>query len=139
MNPASASERLRDNLRQHLDSLQILLDLLQQEHAALPGDDVSALERITRSKASAAEHLHALGRDMLALRAAVDTVPEEWAAMQVLAARCQSANATNASLLDVRSRSVRSKLQVLRGNPTPFSYGRCGNASDFGSRRLGLA
>lgn len=139
MSAASASGRLRDNLRQHLDSLQVLLDLLQQEREALPNDDIEALERITRSKASATEHLHALGRELPSLRASVAGEPEEWAAVQALAARCQSANSANASLLDVRARAVRGKLQVLRGNPVASVYGRSGNAAAFGSRRLGLA
>lgn len=139
MNPDPVSSRVRENLRQHVDSLQLLLELLQQEQAALPGEDVSALERITQSKAAAAEHLHELGRELLPLQATAMAATQEWAEVQSLAARCQAANAENASLLDIRARTVRTRLQILRGGQGPSLYDRSGASSALGSRRLGLA
>ncbi|HEY0973319.1 MAG TPA: flagellar protein FlgN [Solimonas sp.] len=139
MTPPTAAERLRSNLRQHLDSLGLLAELLQQEHTALSGDDPGALEQITRAKANAAEHLHTLGRELQALRTPDTAQSADWTAVQALAGRCQSANAANATLLDLRTRSVRSRLQVLRGPPVATVYDRSGSAYGAGSRRLGLA
>lgn len=144
MNAITPSLSLQDNLNRHCDSLQLLIDLLQQEHDALQGNDAELLERITQSKSQAATHLNALARELPPVASVTRNEPTLWAKLQDLAAQCQQANRSNALLLDARSRSVRGRLDALRSAYNPHAqagavYGRSGIRQDLGSRGFGCA
>lgn len=144
MNTITPSVSLQENLNRHCDSLQLLIDLLQQEHEALQVEDAELLERITQSKAQAATHLNALARELPPVASVARSEPALWAKLQSLAAQCQQANRNNALLLDLRTRAVRGRLDVLRSAYNPNAqqstvYGRSGLRQDLGSRRFGFA
>lgn len=144
MNAFTASTTLQENLNRHCASLQLLVDLLQEENQALQSQEVAELERITQAKAQAADHLNLLGRELPPAANVARAEPALWARLQTLAVQCQLGNKTNAMLLDTRTRAVRGRLEVLRSgyDNTPQGatvYGRAGVNQNFGSRRFGFA
>ncbi|HEY1076034.1 MAG TPA: flagellar protein FlgN [Fontimonas sp.] len=144
MNEFTASTTLQENLHRHCASLQLLVDLLQEENQALQSQDVADLERITQAKAQAADHLNLLGRELPPAASVARAEPALWTRLQTLAAQCQLANKTNAMLLDTRTRAVRGRLELLRSgyDNTPQGaavYGRTGISQSLGSRRFGFA
>ncbi len=144
MNTFTPSTTLQDNLNRHCDSLQLLIELLEQENEALQAQDAESLERITQSKAQAAEHLNLLARELPPAASVARSEPALWARLQALAAQCQQSNRNNAVLLDTRARAVRGRLEVLRSGYAPAAqgpavYGRSGITQNLGSRRFGFA
>ncbi len=157
--PIRLDDRLRANFNRHRDTLQQLADALREEQQTLVSDDVEALESLTARKAAAAEELRALCNELgqlhgqknrsflawLAAQPGGSALASEWQAILDLALRCQQGNAENAAMLDARHRQVRAKLQVLRGETQPTTYGPRtgaaygGDATAFSSRTLGLA
>lgn len=137
------------------DCTRQLLTTLQAEHQALIGNDVAALEQITRSKSEASDRLAALGHQLESLRAdaraaTIDALIAArepsgiaarcWQEIAGLAAQCLQANRDNATLLNAREQQIRSALQLLYPTASAQTYGRGGYAGlQNGSRSLGLA
>lgn len=151
----SLSQRLDDTLAAHLDCTRLLQSTLASEREALLANDIDALERLTSTKAAAAERLAELGSALNRLRGEagaerIDALIERsdpsgrngqrWRELIALAAQCHDANRANAALLDARSHQIRSALQLLRGSASGQTYARSGSAGPaLGSRPLGLA
>lgn len=151
----SLRQRIDDNLDAHLDCTRLLLTTLESERAALLANDVVALERLTSTKAAAADRLGELGATLNRLRSEsglrrIDDLLAQcdpsgasgarWTELIALAARCHDANRDNAGLLDARNQQIRSALRLLGRASADQTYGRYGAASSIqGSRPLGLA
>lgn len=140
---------LQDNLHQHLACAQALLDLLAEEHAALGGNDISALERISEAKAHATQDLARLGQHLARqcgvapgpaadarIRAQGPVAARAWDELLALARRCQDDNLRNGALLGEHQRRNQSALAVLRGARGGASaYGRRGALPAVNDRR----
>lgn len=153
--PRDAAFQLHDNLSQHLACSKVLLNTLDEERIALQSNDLSQLERVSVTKASAAEMLRRLGVELTRLRerSPAKTMAElcarfpdrpnlarDWSELMSLAAQCQRRNQENAALLDARQQQVRTSLRVLRGDPVPGTYARGGaQAMGLAPRTLGSA
>lgn len=143
---------IETSVQAQLGCAEALTQLLAQERSALLGNDVAALEALTRDKNRHALELERLGQHVERMRAAagVDSVRAlleragiaagAWQRLAELAAACLQANRDNAALLAARQQQIRSALQLLQPGGTPQIYGRGGAASlDFGARSFGLA
>jgi flagellar biosynthesis/type III secretory pathway chaperone len=143
-----------------LETLCVLCDALDDEHRALSGTDIDALETATRDKTQAVEAHRAqqqqrltwmaaagLGSstplaDLLNEAAAGDTeLPQLQAQLAALATRCQASNRRNGTLITRLQSRTRGALHVLRGaEPAGDLYSLSG-ARDSGSdsKSLGKA
>ncbi|MES0874116.1 flagellar protein FlgN [Sinimarinibacterium sp. HSW-8] len=130
---------------------EALATLLAREREALLGNDVAALETLTRDKHAHAVEIERLSRDieqqrvaagldgLHALLAASGVEPQAGRRLAELAAHCLAANRDNAALLAARQQQIRSALQLLRPGALT-AYGRGGAQSlSFGSRSFGAA
>ena len=144
--------RLQDHLDQHIACTQALLALLDEEHAALSGNDIAALERISTVKASTADQLAQLSAQLARhcgtapgpatdARIRAEGAGVAWDTLLDLARRAQDRNRRNGSLLTERERRTTRSLALLRGSQAvPLAYGRRGLASAVqGSRGLARA
>lgn len=119
------------------------------------GARVVALERLTSTKAAAADRLGELGAtlnrrqpesglrhvdELLTRCDPSGAAGARWTELIALAARCHDANRDNAGLLDARNQQIRSALRLLGRAGADQTYGRYGVANSIqGSRPLGLA
>lgn len=115
-----------------------LSQLLEDEHAALMRNDVTALEDLTARKAGLAE---ALGQSLVRLGdpGTLGAHPR-WNALLELAAVCRERNLANAVLLQTRQQHLRQSLQPLLAGAPPLTYGEGGDRGlGSGMRSFGRA
>ena len=141
-NTAPPPHAVSNLIGRHDATLQLMLQTLADERIALESGDIDALERITEIKSRTTEQLQLLGRELPPKTVCVQADAAGWSAVIELAARCEAANRRNASLLDVRTRATRGRLDALHsaaGRTAPAIYDRGGGAGGFTSRRFGAA
>lgn len=118
-----------------------LIAVLDEEHAALTGRSVEALEAACTTKSEAAGRLQRLGDRLQILSGprrsgadfegwlirhpGGDALVQAWRKLTALAQRLADANRVNGALLEVREQQVRGALVALAPEP-PSVYGRGG-------------
>jgi len=118
-----------------------LIAVLDDEHAALTGRSIEALEAACDAKASAAQQLQRLGDRLqilagprrsstefeawLARHPGGAALIDAWQRLLALARQLAEANRRNGVLLEVREQQVKSALVALAPEP-PATYGRSG-------------
>jgi len=129
------SEHLADSIRKSIDSLYGLVELLEDEHAALRSSDMQAVSRLARDKSAG---LHVLS-DLLAelrLRSWPEQLPV--AELQGLLERCQQQNRRNGVLMNMMAAQRQADHGQLGLNCE--GYGRSGlSALRADSRRIASA
>ncbi len=115
----AGADELNRVLAQEIQAAGHLLRLLEDEHAALRGDDPDRLLEAVAAKERCAQSLERLTRRHRALLAgrAADTVPEDALGeeLQRLAEACRRQNAANGRLVEARRRHAEQALAILRG------------------------
>lgn len=118
-----------------------LITVLDDEHAALTGRSIEALEAACDAKAAAAQTLQRLGDRLqilagprrsgaefeawLARHPGGQALIDGWRRLIALAQRLADSNRRNGVLLEVREQQVKSALVALSPEP-PSTYGRGG-------------
>lgn len=139
MNESSLT--LADVIDAQIACAEHLVAVLDDEHVALSGRSVEALEAACVAKSTAAQRLQRLGDRLqilagprrsgaefeawLARHPGGPTLIERWRVLTALASRLAEANRRNGALLDVRERQVKDALMALAPEP-PAVYGRSG-------------
>lgn len=128
-----------------------LIAILDEEHAALSGRTIEALEAACTAKSEAATKLQRLGDRLQILagprrsgaefeawllrHAGGETLVQAWRKLSDIARRLAEANRTNGALLEVREQQVRSALVAMAPEP-PSVYGRSGLRHNLPSGRV---
>jgi len=129
------SERLADSIRKSIDSLYGLVELLEDEHRALRGNDMPAVARLARDKSSGLQVLSDLLGE-LRLRSWPEQLPV--AELQGLLERCQQQNRRNGILMNLMAAQRQADHAQL--GLSCEGYGRSGlSALRADSRRIASA
>lgn len=128
-----------------------LIAVLDEEHAALAGRSIEALEAACAVKSDAASKLQRLGDRLqilsgprrsgpefeawLVRHPGGDALVEAWRRLTALARHLADANRVNGALLEVREQQVRSALVAMAPEP-PSVYGRSGLRPSLPSGRV---
>lgn len=139
MNESSLS--LPEVIDAQISCAERLVAVLDEEHTALSGRTIEALEAACDAKAAAAQTLQRLGDRLQILagprRSGAEfeawllrhpgghALVSRWRTLTDLARRLADANRRNGALLDVRERQVKDALMALAPEP-PAVYGRSG-------------
>lgn len=146
MNPAPRLA-LQTSLARHLVCAQGLLQVLDDEHAALLDNDAEGLQTLAPAKLRAVRELQLLGESLARLAAGRPLVPcleeaglaDDWTALVGLTEQLRKANQENGSLLDARLRQIRREL-IRLGTQGSTAYGRSGQLDGLPTaRRLAVA
>ncbi|WP_293371756.1 flagella synthesis protein FlgN [Nevskia sp.] len=149
MNESSLT--LPEVLDAQIDCATRLITVLDDEHAALTGRSIEALEAACDAKAAAAQTLQRLGDRLqilagprrsgaefeawLARHPGGQTLIEGWRKLTALAQNLADSNRRNGVLLDVREQQVKRALVALSPEP-PSIYGRSGYRPDLPPGRV---
>lgn len=129
------SEHLALSIRQSIDSLYGLVELLDDEHAALRSSDIQAVARLSRDKAAGLTALSGLLTE-LRLRSWPEELPV--AELQGLLDRCQQQNRRNGILMNLMAAQRQADHGQL--GLSSDGYGRSGmTALRADSRRIASA
>ncbi len=139
--------QLSQLLQEHLAALSNLRDALGRERTALEQGDFEALHGAATDKQTAAENLERLEierrdlvrlqgfdqEDMAGLIARCDAsgqLASHWAELRQQATQCRSMNEANGIIVNVRSRQLRTAIEMLRGGTgEAHSYGPSGETT----------
>lgn len=139
MNEASLT--IAEVLDAQIRCARALITVLDDEHAALTGRSIEALEAACEAKAAAAQTLQRLGDRLQILAGPRRSGPEfeawlarhpdgaalidAWRMLIALAGQLADSNRRNGVLLEVREQQVKTALVALSPEP-PATYGRTG-------------
>lgn len=146
-----SSLNLAEVIEAQISCAEGLIAILDEEHAALSGRSIEALESACASKSDAASKLQRLG-DRLQILAGPrrsgaefeawlqrhpggESLINAWRKLSGIARRLADANKVNGALLEVREQQVRSALVAMAPEP-PSVYGRSGMRHNLPSGRV---
>ena len=159
MTTTTAGDQLAALLRQERGSAEALLEVLEQEHAALTGNDADLIVAISRQKQQLTGQLQQQmsTRDRWLAQLGLPTggtgiqqltggdnndtpLAAEWRSLQQVAAELQRHNDINGGIVALNRNHVRQALDLLIGQQEATSaYDRDGNRSSRMSRTLARA
>lgn len=153
----AAAERLQALIQREVDSLAVLLVLLNEEHAALKVKDTDGVVSISERKRGQIELLEACAAEKAALLDEAnfptdkrgmtsylarfpspmrESLEQQWRVVEERLLNCQQQNQVNGLLLDATYRNTQKALSLLLGNASQSNtYNKQGAIQpSFGAR-----
>ena len=137
--------RLEDVLDREIDAARSLATTLAAEQSALTGNSAAAVESKAAEKIKLFDTIEKLEAERHALcdnpnvPGIAATVAERWRALMELMAGCRRENEINGHIIHVRQHQVRQLIDIVRGGPTPITYGPQGKTFAKALRALARA
>jgi flagellar biosynthesis/type III secretory pathway chaperone len=137
--------RLEDLLDREIELARNLATTLDEEKAALTGNEPKAVEDKAAEKVrlfSSIEQLEAERRTLCDNPAApgiATTVVARWRSLMQLLAGCRSANELNGHIIRVRQHQIRQLIDIVRGQQAPLTYDPQGKTFAKAHRALARA